>query len=404
MEILEKIEEDFQIVSNTITKQNQNDKKAIINLVKTLNNELVFDLNNVLNTNNIVCPSEINEILCNMNDYTANKIDLLNNQVKEIINISLHNSLITTNTLENIETKYFEKMDEINLNNKKFKFLYDNVFTTYLYDLSIKYKLKNNVDVYKKTIAIIDSKKKELYKNFENIIDTKKRNAVLVYDKQIKLLIKNIMNLNNKIKKANIDSIKEYASNLINTNNRILINKYIKEAHVIINTEINNANEEIYKDKKSNKEVVLATRELIEYLLNYANSLYDKILKIFDRIVDIVYLDKKDMETTINKYNEMIYKIFNLEYNFDKPFLKYKNCVLKHQQLLKREKVIDNINEIIKTTDENISKEIKNNVVILFQKQIENLNSVLYKYLSIKDSSIGYIELISQKELEQLFK
>lgn len=403
MDIKQTIDIAFKKVFTNLKKDNQADQLLINNLVTETSNELVFTITSILNQK-VSSPKAIENILNNINDLIFNQIFNLTYSVKEIIIFALSSPFLTIESLESLEEKYLQKINSLEITDQKFQVLYSNVFASYLYELTIASNLKNDIATYKTINEFINKTKIELYQSFVKIMTNKRQKAILLFDKEISKIIKEVNQISIKINNQNLTMLKDYATNLISTKNSILIKENLNNLHTSINEIIKANNKQLFKNKKSKNSIDCAYNELNEYLLSFANSLYDKLRNVFNNTLDLIYLDKKNITQELKNYEETVYRIFALDFNFDKPFLKYQNAIIKSKKLFISQKNLDEIKININDSKNEVIIAIKNSLNNAFKEETGYLNKTLFKYLTAKEKNLNKLNLLTEQELHEIFK
>lgn len=398
------IENEFLNIYTSLKEQDKNDKKLIFQTINNANEDIKSVLNN-LELKHINIPLSVAELITNINNISFNKIINLTKSLEEIILFAISSPFIDINRIEDVEEKYVSKLNSDYYDLRKVNFMYDNIFKTYIYEIATANKLKNDIDKYNVVLKLINNKQNEIIANMEKIISDKKKNATLCFDKNISILIKNVDKHNTKINKTNINLIKDFVSNKINENNIILINKNLKLLHDSIVKNIDKTSSLLLNSRKNDKQEIKENNLVLkEYLLNYTNGLFDKISKQSRKLVDIIYLDKKSIEDEIAKYDNLLSKIMIVEYNFDKQFTSYKKNIIKNKQIFTTNKVIDLVNENVKSLENIITSQIKESVINVLKNELLYVNQTLIKYNQAIEKINTKTNILSDKEVYNLFK
>ena len=325
---------------------------------------------------------------------------------KEVIDFSLENTIAKENTNEMINKTYNIKIEEINIFTDTFKELYKKNIDTFLYKITLLNNLKTKPFIYNQTVRIINNNKKDLINEYIKLINNKKIFAKNLYTKYYDSLFNKVKKEIKEIKENNKKQVIETAKNLLNEKSTTSINNNLKKTYNFIN----NTLEEFYKKSlkikklKESKANNLIFNELKEYFLSYNNTLFDKAQISIKRMNNILNYDEKTTSEKLKSYNENIYKVFNLDFNFDKPFEIYKSKILKKRSISNNQSLVDRFNDLIEEYKETITKEIKENLTTCFKETMEILNEITIKTMEIKLNLNNIDTKLNKNEILKMFK
>lgn len=325
---------------------------------------------------------------------------------KEVIDFSLDNTIAKENTNEMIYKTYNIKIEEINIFTETFKELYKKNIDTFLYKITLSNNLKTKPFLYNQTVRIINNNKKDLINEYIKLINNKKIFAKNLYSKYYDSLFKKIEKEIKEVKENNKNQVIETAQNLLNEKSTISISNNLKKTYNFINENLEQFYKKSLKIKKlkESKSNNLIFNELKEYFLSYNNTLFDKAQISIKRMNKILNYDDKTTSEKLKSYNENIYKVFNLDFNFDKPFEIYKSKILKKRSMSNNQSLVDNLNDLIEEYKDNLTKEIKENLTICFKETMEILNDIAIKTMEIKLKLNNIDTKLSKNEILKMFK
>lgn len=391
---------------------NEQDKKRIYLIINDFKEKIYYEYKTLnLNTTSLrkIVDEELEKNIFNIlieanNNFHEQSKNLLS-LTKEIIDLSNKNKLLHDEIDLKIKKVFVEKINNINIIDNDFQKLYKKNIDMFIYNISIENNLKNKPIAYTSVVKYMNESKKDLINEYIKILNNKKKmiSALFIYyDEYIEKENKE----KEKIKQSNQIIIKEYALSLLEDEEHKNIDKNLKNVYKYIDTTLNKMHEETIKikklkDSKANEEIL---KELKEYLYSYNNTLYDKSLISIKRMNNIINYNSEVTTEKLKNYNDSVYKIFNLKFNFDKPFEKYKNKILRKKSITTTDTVIEDIKQLIYNYKENITEEIRNNLTTSFKENMDIINNITIKTISIKTKCNNLYIKLNKTILKEMYK
>lgn len=310
----------------------------------------------------------IKNIITIVEEKTNYNITYLSDELDKL----LSNSLLSMKEYNASINKYKTKINDIKKINTFEINKTDKNIELFIYKLSIMYNLKNNVNIYKILVSILNSLKLELINSYKTILNEKLDNILLNINMYLKDMIKDIEEELEKEKLLNLKKIKdEY-----NDNNVLIVNKYLNNNCLLIKEVLDVFNKNLleYLSVKSNISRNEKLKELNNYMVMYNNTLFSKILSIFKESNEILNSDIKEVENKLKIYNNNILEINKNDYSFEKVLLNYYKNIANNLVKKKEDKIIS----LIKETDKNLSNIIKLSVIDVFKDNYNDLTKKVY--------------------------
>ncbi len=332
-------------------------------------------------------------------------VKLVNKSIKDMVINSYSNYLFNTSILDSLIKECKNKINLINNLDKDFLKKYDAIFELFLYNLSIKYDLKGEVNTYNLVNKTMNQNKRILFDNLKVVEDEVKTNLLDNYEHYLNLFINDIMVVKDGINKKNQNLLISYQQKQIEENILITTNEKVKELSKKITTILDNCHDKILKLEKgrNTKDKMSEEEDLKTYLINFTNTLFDKSQNTLLKINLVTSTTKEDLEKNIEKYQELVYKICDFYYNFDRPFSLYKKTMLNRTYFLPTSTCL-NISNLIENAKNEIITEIRKNIIRLFEDNINLMNKTSYKRLMLEQKLNNYYKVLNQDEVEKLLK
>ena len=391
-------EQDIQRISLII-----NDfKERLYYQLKSLN----LDIKSTYSLVNDFLVSNITKSFLSANDDINDIISDIINSTKDVVVVSDKNKITNIKSFEKIKKVYSSKINELDLFTDTFNKLYEQNIEIFIYKLSINNNLGNKPIVYTSVNSLINENKKDLINEFDKVINNKKKYSLELYDKYIEVYINRLIDKKNEIKDKNYKMIVDYASDLLNNKFDDNINKYLKNNYDFITNNLKECHKNILKTKKlkdcKTNDIIL--NSLLEYLYGYNNTLFDKVSISVKKMIKIISYENEVTHKKLKDYNDNIYKIFNLEFNFDKQFDEYKNKLLSKRSFSNTDKIIVDVLDIVSKCREDIISLIKNNLTLCFKDCMNDLNEIVIKTMSVKLKCKNLDIKITSSVLKEMYK
>ena len=391
-------EQDIQRISLII-----NDfKERLYYQLKSLN----LDIKSTYSLVNDFLVSNITKSFLSANDDINDIISDIINSTKDVVVVSDKNKITNIKSFEKIKKVYSSKINELDLFTDTFNKLYEQNIEIFIYKLSINNNLGNKPIVYTSVNSLINENKKDLINEFDKVINNKKKYSLELYDKYIEVYINRLIDKKNEIKDNNYKMIVDYANDLLNNKFDDNINKYLKNNYDFITNNLKECHKNILKTKKlkdcKTNDIIL--NSLLEYLYGYNNTLFDKVSISVKKMIKIISYENEVTHKKLKDYNDNIYKIFNLEFNFDKQFDEYKNKLLSKRSFSNTDKIIVDVLDIVSKCREDIISLIKNNLTLCFKDCMNDLNEIVIKTMSVKLKCKNLDIKITSSVLKEMYK
>lgn len=411
MQIRELFESYFNELNTKITELNKNcDKEASIIVDNFYSNTLnqVEDVVNRRETKelkdelNDSLIKYLNKIVEDINSQTFRNIKNLIKNTKDLSKFSETFPIFDSKTSTNIITDYKNQLKEINAINKDYIKRIDDTFDLFLYRISISYELKNNVTLYNLLKNVIKQNKRILMDNIKDINDKFKDESTRMFEIYFENYISDSTELKDNILNKNDMRIKEYSKDHLQQFAYITANKGLKGNCKIIDEELKNLHNRILELQKSKptKDKQIELGILCNYLISFNNTLFDKSLNTLVRMSNVI--DENDQKNKQNKYNDILYKICDFEYSFEKQFMRYKKALLSKKYFVSN-RISDYIEKIINEKEKQIVNLVKLSVIDLFKENVNELNSIIYKSMMYSYKIKNNCEYITVKDVERYF-
>jgi len=350
----------------------------------------------------------INSLTLNLKDVEKNYKDAcktLNKSIKDMVVNSFDNYLFNTSILDSLIKECKNKITIINNIDKEFLRKYDNIFELFLYNISIKYDLKGEVNTYNFVNRTMNQNKKILFDNLKSIEEDIKNNLLYNYEHYLNMFINDVTLVKDGINKKNQSMLIAYQEKNIEENILISVSERIKELTKKIHTNLDNTHEKILKIEKgrNTKDKMIELNDLKTYLINFNNTLFDKSQNTLLKINLNISTSKEELDKNTEKYQEIIYKICDFYYNFDRPFALYKKTMLNRTYFLPTSSCMA-IANLIETSKDEVITEIRKNIIRLFEDNINLMNRLSYKRLMLEQKLSNYYKVLTADEIEKLMK
>lgn len=340
-----------------------------------------------------------------INKNTKDMLKVLNKSIKDMILNSYDNYLFNISVLDNIIKECKNKITIINNLDKDFLKKYDNIFELFLYNISVKYDLKGEVNTYNLINKTMNQNKKILFDNLKAVEDETKNTLLYNYEHYLNLFINDIKLVKDGLNKKNQSLLIAYQEKKIEENILITTNENLKALSKKVSVILNNSHDKILKIERgrNTKDKEKELNDLASYLYNFNNTLFDKSKNTLLKINLINSQTKEELEKNNDRYQDIIYKICDFSYNFDRPFSLYKKVMLNRTYFLPTSSCL-NIANIIESSKNEIITEIRKTVIRLFEDNINLINKVSYKRLNIEQKISNYYKVLTNAEIEKLLK
>ena len=401
---------DIKEINKLLVEDNKIDIVLISNFTNDIKDNLISDLSIKFNDSKLIdvtdktFKTELVEIAKNVNTYYFDSLKKLNDSLNELIGFVVLNPLIDINVLCTIDKSFRQRQQQIKEYNK-LESLISNSYQLLLYNISVAYKLKYDVENYEYLKKYVERSRKI----FSNTINTFIRNKINKNYNHFKdrytIFIKDMIAKNKEAKTKNTLMVKEYAFSILNLSSSLTIDFYTKESYSLLEKQLNKAHNEILKKLKLKEKDTLfdAYDDLKEYILKFNNGLYGHVLNAVSNMNKVVFLSKNETTSEIKKYSVLLNKVSTLDYNFDKQYEKYKKAILRHI-IINKDKAYETISSIINSYKDIVKEIIENNLISTFNDSLLSLNNINYKCITIIDKLDSCLEVVDKKTIEKLFK
>ncbi|MDD5979799.1 MAG: hypothetical protein PUC23_01645 [bacterium] len=389
-----------------------NDEKTSL-LINNFYNNSIDELQNIIGKDikqieKYLKEEVVKSLTSNLNEMNKNIkgiTNLLNKSIKDMVVNSYSNYLFNMSIFDSLIKESKSKISLINNLDKEFLKKYDDIFELFLYNISIKYDLKGEVNTYNLVNKTMNQNKKILFDNLKIVEDELKISLLDNYEHYLNLFINDIMIVKDGINKKNQNLLVLYQEKYVEQNVLITTNEKVKELSKKITTILDNCHNKILKLEKgrNTKDKITEEDDLKTYLINFTNTLFDKSQNTLLKINLITSTTKEELEKNIEKYQELIYKICDFYYNFDRPFSLYKKTMLNRTYFLPTSTCL-NISNLIENAKDEIITEIRKNIIRLFEDNINLMNKLSYKRLMLEQKLNNYYKVLTQDEIEKLLK
>lgn len=336
-------------------------------------------------------------------DYLYSSVMDLNKSLKEVVSFVVENPMINVKSLYAIEKDYKNKLKDLGYY-KKMEQLTNSSLDIFAYNISIAYKLKYNVEGYEFIEKIVYEYKLRIKNNILNIIDNTKNSIFEKFKSVFYDFSKSIITENKSVRDKNFKAVSDYAYQLLQVSTVEGLKNSSLENTKEIEKILNEMKDEIFKKTKlkktDNREQ--AFYELKDYFISFINTIRNKQLKIINDMNRVVYLDKDLSQKELEKYSKLVYKIINMEYNFDKPLLVYKNKLLK-QVILNKDKLNYEMSQIIEEYKEQTVNLFKSKVGYILNEDMVLLTDINYRCINAKNKIANCLEVISDPVIKTMF-
>lgn len=370
-------------LSLTLSKEN-------INLKKNIKEEIITSLT-----------KNLNEIDKNF----KKTLELVNKSIKDMIIKNYTNYLFDEEIITALIKDSKTKIQNVNILNKEFLKKYDSIFELFLYNISVKIDMKGDVNTYNLINKTMNQNKKILFDNLKNIYEERKDIIINNYDTYLNSFLIDVKGLKENYKNKNIRLLEDVKLKIIEENIYITVSKSLNEVATKITLEIDKTHKKIIaleKTRKNNskeKEV----KELKDYLLSFCNTLYDKSQNTLLKMNLQVGTTYEEVDKSMQKYQDIMYKIIDFSYNFDKPFELYKKAVLNGTLFLPTNTCFNMANLVIQEKD-NIITLIRGSLVRLFEENLNLINKMSYKELFVSSKINNYFNILTKEEAIKLLE
>lgn len=350
----------------------------------------------------------INTLSLNLKDVNKNYKDVcktLNKSIKDMVVNSFNNYLFNTSILDSLIKECKTKITIINNIDREFLKKYDSIFELFLYNISIKYDLKGEVNTYNFINRTMNQNKKILFDNLKSMEDDIKNTLLHNYEHYLNMFINDIILVKDGINKKNQSMLVAYQEKKAEEEILISVSNKVKELTKKINANLDNTHEKILKIEKgrNTKDKMIELNDLKTYLINFNNTLFDKSQNTLLKINLNISTSKEELDRNVEKYQEIIYKICDFYYNFDRPFALYKKTMLNRTYFLPTSSCMA-IANLIEASKEEVVTEIRKNIIRLFEDNINLMNRLSYKRLMLEQKLNNYYKILTSDEIEKLMK
>lgn len=350
----------------------------------------------------------VKTLTLNLKDINKNYkevIKTINKSIKEMVINSYSNYLFNVSILDSLFKECKNKISLINSLDREFLKNYDDIFELFLYNVSVKYDLKGEVNTYNLVNRTMNQNKKILFDNLKSIEEDIKNSLLYNYEHYLSLFINDVVVVKDGINKKNQSLLIAYQEKKIEESILISTSERVKDLTTKINNYLDNCHEKILKLEKgrNTKDKMIEQNDLKTYLINFSNTLFDKSQNTLLKINLVTSTSKEELEKNIEKYQEIIYKICDFYYNFDRPFTLYKKTMLNRTYFLPTSSCLSIANLVDNTKDEVIT-EIRKNIIRLFEENINLMNRISYKRLMLEQKLSNYYKVLTNDDIEKLMK
>ena len=316
----------------------------------------------------------ITSLTLNLKEINKNYKEIcktLNKSIKDMVVNSFDNYLFNTSILDSLIKECKTKITIINNIDREFLKKYDSIFELFLYNISIKYDLKGEVNIYNFINRTLNQNKKILFDNLKSMEDDIKNTLLHNYEHYLTLFINDVTLVKDGINKKNQSMLVAYQEKKVEEEILISVSDKIKELSKKINVCLDNTHDKILKIEKgrNTKDKMIELNDLKTYLINFNNTLFDKSQNTLLKINLNISTSKDELDRNVEKYQEIIYKICDFYYNFDRPFALYKKTMLNRTYFLPTSSCL-NIASLIETSKDEVITEIRKNIIRLFEDNI----------------------------------
>ena len=205
---------DIKEINKLLVEDNKSDIVLISNFTNDIKDNLISDLSKKFNDSKLIdvtnktFKTELVEIAKNVNTYYFDSLKKLNDSLKELIGFVVLNPLIDINVLCTIDKSFRQRQQQIKEYNK-LESLISNSYQLLLYNISVAYKLKYDVENYEYLKKYVERSRKI----FSNTINTFIRNKINKNYNHFKdryaIFIKDMIEKNKEAKSKNTLMVKE---------------------------------------------------------------------------------------------------------------------------------------------------------------------------------------------------
>ncbi len=344
-------------------------------------------------------------ITSTITNQTYKTIKKLLKSTRDISMFSTSFPIFDSKTSSNIINDYKTEIKNINTFNKDYISKIDDTFDLFLYRISISYELKNNVSLYNLIKNSVKQNKKILVDNIKSINDDFKDESISLFENYFNSFIKESLELKENVINKNDIVIKEYSKEKLQNYAFITSNKTLKTNCQKIDNLLKDMHNRILELQKSKptKDKQIELSILNNYLVSFNNTLFDKSLNTLVKMTSIVEYNKKDADKTIEKYNDIIYKICDFEYSFEKQFMRYKKAILNKKYFVSN-RITDYISKLIIEKEKEVVNIVKLSVIDLFKDNVNELNTMVYKTVMINYQLKDNFKILDTKEVKKYFE
>lgn len=389
------------LYNNQIILVINNFKNSIIDQTKQLfNNDIGFLINTLNETTD-----SITEIGQNINNNTNENIIEIHNQIKNLSNFVLNNSILTIEEYSKIVLSYKEKINNIEDINHKYIDTINSIIELFIYRITINYNLKDHPEDYSQFRNITNNNKKLLIENLKKIISTKKDSTLLLFETCTLKVSNDILNYKDEILIKNKKNIILYIRDNTKNKNTLLIKENLSNncksiTNVLIEHHVDILNILKLKNNSSRKNQL---RELNNYFISFCNNLYDKALHLLSENLIVLNFDFDVSIKQLKKYNDDIYKLCEIEYSFERQLYYYSKLVLSDSLLSIDGKIKEEVKKSIKEEEKQIIDIIKLSLINMLKDSYNYLNDSVYKIKMLDEKLNINLKELNYKEIKELF-
>lgn len=346
----------------------------------------------------------LEEITKNISNQTYKNMKQLLKSTKDISLFSINFPIFDLKTSSNIINDYKNEIKNISVFNKEYIQKIDDTFDLFLYRISVSYELRNNVSLYNLIKTGVKQNKKMLIDNIKTINDGFKEETISLFENYFNSFIKESSELKENIVNKNDLTIKEYSKDTLQKFAFISANKTLKNNCQQIDNLLKDMHSRILdlQKSKATKEKQIELGILNNYLISFNNTLFDKSLNTLVKMTSVIDCNKKDAEKTIEKYNDIIYKICDFEYSFEKQFMRYRKAILNKKYFVSN-RISEYIIKLINEKEKQIVNIVKLSVIDLFKENVNELNSIVYKTIMMNYQIKDSFKIIDEKDVQKYF-
>lgn len=354
-------------------------------IYQVYNKEVLYDL--MYNT----FKKNIGIIFKNMKSYTEKLSKSSLKSINELISVGTRNKYVELENLVNVYNNFKGEVSKnFNLNDKIYALINANidVFTGELYS-----KLVINNRDYVDSVIL---KYRNIFSDeLINNVSSKRDNLLILYKSFLDSVLSEVYEKKEEIKSKNLELVINTSYLYLKEVEYININKYTNLNIDLINSFFDSFEQELSSlgIKKSNKDNIALVKD---YLHSFNNTMSVKAKNVFDDMNVIVTLESDVIDEKIKYFNDLITRIFEIDFVFDKQFEMYKNSFSVSS------KNYDKFEEMMSVKKRFLVDGIRANIFNIFRENIKIFNDVVYKTMLLKGRIGEYSSLLEVDKIKDL--